>query len=178
MNSTHLTSPSSRNALGKQRAYSSNAFERESVLYPGVDIAPHRMSQSLPMALGKCRLEAQGCVSRWKARIARSSHQQDPTRHYGATVAPRVPSIVRWLGWLSVVRLSLHQRENICSQDGNSTELQWSISFSDRLSQANAWFHVRGHSDFDSSHSLVGRERSAWNSQPSIQTPIGYKTHT
>jgi len=90
-----LTSLSSRIGLDKQRVYSSNVFERESVLYPGVDISLRNMFQSLPMALGKCIPEVQGCVSTCKARIDRSSHQEDLTRRYEATVASRVPSRVR-----------------------------------------------------------------------------------
>lgn len=96
-NQTHLTNPLSRNALGKQRVYSSNVFERESALYPGVGISLRNMFQNRPMALGKCRLEAQGCVSTQKARIDRFSHREDLTRRREATVAPRAPSRVCWL---------------------------------------------------------------------------------
>lgn len=95
---TQLTILSSRNALGKQRAYGSNVLGRESVLCPGVGILLRNMIQNLfqnlPVALGKCRPEARGCVSTRKAQIDRSSHQEDLTRRCEAMVVPRLPSRV------------------------------------------------------------------------------------
>jgi len=78
--------------------YSLNVFERESVLYPDVDIAFHNILQCLPMALGKCRSEAQGCISTYKAQIDQFVHQEDLARRCEATVDPRVPPRVRWSG--------------------------------------------------------------------------------
>ena len=97
-NQKRLTTLSSRNVLGKQRVYSLNAFERESVLCPDADIALRNISQNRPVALGKCRLEAQGCGSTHKARIDRSSHQEGLTRRREATIVLRVLSRVLWLG--------------------------------------------------------------------------------
>jgi hypothetical protein len=78
--------------------YSLNAFERESVPCPGVDTAFHSMFQNRPVALGKYKPEAQGCVSTRKARIDRFFRQVDLTRRCEATVVLRVPSRAFWLG--------------------------------------------------------------------------------